>query len=214
MGTRKNRVDPWGDLKALPFRGMFTGNRGCLVDDAGKLVRHHNGSLWIICQISYRGWKHPLEAPHTWTPLFFLDDSVALAAGHRRCGLCRRADYLAYQQGVTTSLDRTKPVLANELNTRLATERLRRGRGLDRQADRLLTFNRLADLPNGSVVLRPETAVPSLVLDNSLRPYEMDRWGQSSTPLPTETPLQTLTPATSLAALRHGFKPQLHESAS
>ena len=29
------RVPPWGDLHAVPSRGLFTGNRGCLVDDAG-----------------------------------------------------------------------------------------------------------------------------------------------------------------------------------
>ncbi|MDX2381300.1 MAG: hypothetical protein QNM02_16255, partial [Acidimicrobiia bacterium] len=125
----QNRVDPWGDLHTESARGMFTGNRGCLVDDAERLVRHHRGSLWITCRTTYRGWRHPLTAPRTWTPLFFLDDAVALAAGHRPCGLCRRTDYLAYRQAVTTAVRADKPVLADQLNRRLAFERLRRGRG-------------------------------------------------------------------------------------
>ena len=34
--TRRNRVDPFGDLHAVARRGTFTGNRGCLVDDDGS----------------------------------------------------------------------------------------------------------------------------------------------------------------------------------
>ncbi len=87
---RRNRVDPFGDLHAAPERGLFTGNRGCLVDDAGDVVRHHRGRLWITCRLEFRGWRQPLAAPHHWTPLFFLDEAVALAAGHRPCAFCRR----------------------------------------------------------------------------------------------------------------------------
>ena len=35
-------------------------------------------------------------APGRYTELFFLDEAVALAAGHRPCGECRRADYAAF----------------------------------------------------------------------------------------------------------------------
>ena len=87
--SRRNRVDPWGDLNAVPERGMFTGNRGCLVDDAGEVVRHHRGRLWITCVTEYKDWRFPLARPGKWTPLFFLDDAVALSAGHRPCALCR-----------------------------------------------------------------------------------------------------------------------------
>ena len=41
---RRNRVDPWGDLHAVAARGLFTGNRGCLVDDAERVVRHHQSA--------------------------------------------------------------------------------------------------------------------------------------------------------------------------
>src|SRR5262249_25594942 len=96
--TRCNRIDPWGDLHADPARGLFTGNPGPLVDDDRKIVRHHASStLWITCVLRFRDWRHPLDQPHIWTPLFFLDDAVALAAGHRPCAFCRRADYRAYR---------------------------------------------------------------------------------------------------------------------
>ncbi|USQ76022.1 hypothetical protein [Ornithinimicrobium cryptoxanthini] len=101
---RRNRVDPWGDLVAHPARGMFTGNRGCVVDDRGRVVRHHgNNLLWITCRLEFRGRRVELARPNRWTPLFFLDDAVALAAGHRPCGECRHTDYLAYRDGVTAA---------------------------------------------------------------------------------------------------------------
>ncbi|MGH8965176.1 MAG: hypothetical protein ACRDXB_07575, partial [Actinomycetes bacterium] len=93
----RNRVDPFGDLHAVPHRGMFTGNRGCLVDDAANVVRHHRGELWIACVTAFRGRRVGLARPGRWTPVFFLDDAVALAAGHRPCGECRYAAYRSYR---------------------------------------------------------------------------------------------------------------------
>ncbi len=208
----RNRVDPWGDLHAVPTRGLFTGNRGCLVDDAGRLVRHHQGSLWITCLTQFRDWRHPLANPRTWTPMFFLDDAVALAAGHRPCGLCRRADFLAYRRAVTIATSADSPVQAAELNRRLATERHRRGRGLVRSPDRILWSSNLDELPIGTVVADPSTGGSHLVTKHHLRPFNFEGWGP-----PVERPLdvnvEVLTPPTSVAALRNGFSPHLHPTA-
>ena len=106
---------------------MFTGNRGCLVDATGDLVRHHRGNLWITCLTSFCAWRHPLDEPRTWTPLFFLDEAVALAAGHRPCGLCRPDVYKSFRDALTRALGRDEPLRAVEVNQRLAAERLRRG---------------------------------------------------------------------------------------
>lgn len=210
--TRRNRVDPFGDLHAVPDRGMFTGNRGCLLNDDGDgPVRHHNGSLWISCLTSFRGWRHPLDAPRTWTPLFFLDDAVALAAGHRPCGLCRREAYLAYRRGVTIAVGADRPVLANQLNRRLSAERLRRGRGLDRANDRIRWQAEVASLPRAVVVCAPDTDTPMLFTGAALKPFRFDGWGP-----PVQVPngpVEVLTPPTSVAALRNGFEPVLHPSA-
>ncbi|MEM7322935.1 MAG: hypothetical protein AAF531_07610 [Actinomycetota bacterium] len=210
---RRNRVDPSGDLHAVADRGLFTGNRGCLLDDDGRgPVRHHRGTLWIICHTSYRGWRHPLDAPRTWTPLFFLDDAVALAAGHRPCGLCRRDEYLAYRHGVTVATESDRPVLAGELNRRLAAERLRRGRGIDRAADRRWWPASAAELPTGTVVRVADNGPPVLLTEHHAQPFGFDRWGE-----PVGRPtgdVSVLTPPTSVAALRNGFEPVLHPSAS
>lgn len=212
---RRNRVDPFGDLHAAEGRGLFTGNRGCLVDENRNLARHHVGSLWITCEPIYRDWSHPLDEPHTWTPLFFLDDAVALAAGHRPCGLCRRADYLSYQRAVATSTrsERTENVpKASELNAMLANERLRRGRGLERRDDRILWSALIDDLPAGAVILEASSRAPLLVTADSIQDFTFGGWGP-----PTERPqgitVDVLTPPTSVKALDHGFQPRLHRSA-
>ena len=227
---RRNRVDPWGDHHATEARGMFTGNRGCLVDDNGDVVRHHRGSLWITCLTEYRDWQHPLAAPRTWTPLFFLDDAVALAAGHRPCGLCRRADYLAYRAAVTVGQGRTdllaegssgsgrggtadRPVLAAELNRRLAQERLRRGRGPDRAADRILSIGQLDELPVGAVIVDPDRGEPQLLTRDHVQPFGFGGWGSPS-PRPVGVVVEILTPPTSIVALANGFEPMLHATAT
>ncbi len=216
---RQNRVDPWGDLHAVADRGLFTGNRGCLVDDTGQLKRHHNGWLWITCLTTFRDWNHPLDAPRTWTPVFFLDDAVALAAGHRPCGLCRRADYRAYQAAVTAGLraqgraGENGLVLAPELNRRLAGERLGAGRGLRRAPDRCLWETRAGSLPDGAMVLDPEREDRAgLVRAGTLAPFGFGGWGPAKV-LASEGTVRVLTPPTSIMALRYGFVPTLHPSA-
>jgi hypothetical protein len=203
--TRRNRVDPYGDLHADPARGRFTGNRGCLVDDAGTLVRHHRGNLWITCVTRFRDRRVGLARPGRWTPVFFVDDAVALAAGHRPCGECRHGAYLAYREAVAAALG--GPVRAGDLNRRLAAERLRRGRGPDRAADRRTW--RGADLPDGTVVV---TDGPRLVLGDRLLAFSFDGW-RGPVPRPAGE-LTVLTPPTSVAALRHGFRPDLAIPAS
>jgi hypothetical protein len=208
---RRNRVDPFGDLHAVAGRGLLTGNRGCLVDDRGEVVRHHGSSLWISCRTEFRGWRHPLAAPRVWTPIFFLDDAVALAAGHRPCARCRRDAFLAYRDAVTRASGRSEPLLAAELNRRLAAERHRPGRGLVRAADRRTWTASLPELPAATVIVDDERR-PRLVLDDRTMAFTFDRWID---PIrrPRHGAVAVLTPPTSVAALADGYSPLLHPSA-
>jgi hypothetical protein len=208
---RRNRVDPLGDLHAVPQRMGFTGNRGCLVDESRTVARHHNGSLWIICLTEFRGWRHPLDQPHRWTPVFFLDDAVALAAGHRPCALCRPDAYRAYRDALTCALGRDQPIRAVEINARLNTERLRRGRGISRGADRKLWLAESGDLPDGAVVLG-EAGEARLVRGDLTWAFTFDGW---TAPLSRSIggTVEVITPPTSVAALLHGFTPVVHPSA-
>jgi hypothetical protein len=190
---------------------MFTGNRGCLVDDDGGVVRHHRGSLWIACLTTFKDWRFPLAEPGRWTPIFFLDDAVALAAGHRPCGLCRGDAYRSYRDAVTRGTGASEPLGAGELNHRLAAERLSRGRGLARASDRRLWDASIDDLPSGTVIV-DDARQPFLVLDDRLLAFSFEGWGSAS-----ERPrgaVMVLTPPTSVAALAHGYVPVLHATSA
>lgn len=95
----RNRVTPSGLIVASPGRGAWMGNRGRLHDGAGsrEIVRNHQTTAWITCRLQYRGRRAAQWHPRHYTPLFFLDEAVALAAGHRPCALCRRADYRTFR---------------------------------------------------------------------------------------------------------------------
>ncbi|NNL85291.1 MAG: hypothetical protein HKP27_06540 [Myxococcales bacterium] len=209
---RRNRVDPWGDLFAVSARGLFTGNRGCVVDDEERVVRHHGSSLWITCKTEFRDWRWPLARPKRWTPLFFLDEAVALAAGHRPCGFCRRDDYHRYRDAVGRAAGVSKPLLATELNKRLAAERLRRGRGLVRATDRRLWSAPYAELPDGTVVADRDGAA-RLKRAGMLFRFDFEGW-TAPVAFSAEQTAAVLTPPTSVAALRHGYSATLHPSAT
>jgi hypothetical protein len=207
---RRNRVDPWGDLHAVAARGLLTGNRGCVVDDHERVVRHHGSSLWITCVTKFRDRRWPLARPRRWTPLFFLDDAVALAAGHRPCATCRRADYSAYRAAVTQAVDSPSPLLASQLNERLQAERHRRGRGLVRAGDRIVWSAPFAELPDGTVIVAPGGDC-RLVIGERLLRFSFEGW-VGATPRPFVGEAMVLTPPTSVAALAHGYQPLLHPS--
>lgn len=90
--TLQNRVTPFGEIVAIPQRGMMTGNRGIIHDPATRtlLNRRWTNKAWIVCLCDFKGRHREVMAGNSWTELFFLDEAVALAAGHRPCFYCRR----------------------------------------------------------------------------------------------------------------------------
>ncbi|HEY3427956.1 MAG TPA: hypothetical protein VGK83_04725 [Acidimicrobiia bacterium] len=198
----RNRVDPWGDLHAVSPRGTFTGNRGCLVDNDGEIVRHHQSNAWITCRLQFKDWRHPLAEPRTWTPLFFLDEAVALSAGHRPCAFCRREDFNRYRRAIAAVEGLAQPPGAKEIDQRLAAERLKPGRALVRAQDRKTWKAALASLPSGTVVAGNDGS-PLLVDDDGLRAFGFEGWEQ---PISGGSDrLEVITPPTSVSALRGGF---------
>ena len=95
----RNRVSPTGDIIAVPGRGAWMGNRGCLHEGRGArdIVRNYRHKTWITCALSFKGRRLTQWEPNRYTLLFFLDEAVALSAGHRPCGECRRAAYNDYR---------------------------------------------------------------------------------------------------------------------
>src|SRR6516164_9070003 len=81
----QNRVTPFGDVVAISQRGLYIGNRGIIHDPATKtlLGRRWTTKAWLVCVLDYKGRRRELMGGRSWTELFFLDEAVALAAGHR-----------------------------------------------------------------------------------------------------------------------------------
>src|ERR1700742_4605453 len=93
---RRNRVTPEGEIDAILLRGSWTGNRGCL-HRGFEILRPWASHHWLVCALEFKGWDQVQWQPTRLTWLFFHDEAVAFAAGHRPCALCRRASYNAYR---------------------------------------------------------------------------------------------------------------------
>ena len=102
--AERNRVTPTGDIVAVPQQGLFLGNRGS-IHRGHDIVRPWQVRRWITCALTYKGWRAPMWEPGRWTPLFFWDEAVALAAGHRPCALCRHGDFVRWSDAWAAAHD-------------------------------------------------------------------------------------------------------------
>ena len=185
----RNRVTPYGEIVRSPLRGAWMGNRGCL-HRGHEIVRPWNGKRWISCVLEFRGWVAPKWEAGRWTALFFHDEAVALAAGHRPCALCRRADYLRY----CAALGMRR---ADDIDARLHDERL------DGRQKRLHTMQ-WREVPVGAFVDR--AGVPMLVADDRLHAWAPDVGYGSTLDRPTRGHATVITPLASVVALRSGYR--------
>src|SRR4051794_8135267 len=73
------------------MHGTLMGNGGGVLHNGKReIVRQFIGHRWITCRLEFKGRRRQLMSPRLYTELFFLDEAVALAAGHRPCAECRR----------------------------------------------------------------------------------------------------------------------------
>lgn len=193
----RNRVGPDGLITDAPVRGLFTGNRGILhrADKVmGPALWKHRA--WICCTLDWQGRKRDMMTGRNWTELFFLDEAVALAAGHRPCAYCRRAAYTQFMDGWQAATGRRPK--APDADCTLHAARAQRG------ARRLQTHRALAEtLPDGAFV-----AGPHLILGDAALPYTPAGY---AAPIPRpKGEIKVLTAPPMLAVLRGGYAPQLH----
>lgn len=192
MSTRPsplpNRVDPFGRITAHPMRGTMMGNRGGRLHEGWAIRRAQASRQWIICVTAFKGRaRKVMESGYT--ELFFLDEATALAAGHRPCFECRRADAVAFR-------DAFGAARAPEIDRRLAPER----RGDRPEVD-------IAALPLGAMAADGMRAF-------AVTPRGPMRWtwaGYQVAEAPRRARL--LTPVSTVAALSRGYRPAFHSSA-
>ena len=167
------------------------GNRGC-IHDGEDIVRPWNGRRWIICALEFKGWAAPKWEPGRWTALFFHDEAVALAAGHRPCALCRRAAYLRYRDAIGA-------VGADEIDRRLHRDRL------DGRQKRVHA-RPWVELPSGVFVVvdgRAAVVTPDAVVTWTIEAGYLEQVRR-----PTRGDATVLTPATTVDAISAGYAVQ------
>lgn len=200
----QNRADPFGQLHAVPDRGLLMGNRGgCFHrDDQTLKDRHWTSRRWIICVLSFKGRKRKLMQPGLYTELFFLDEATALAGGHRPCFECRRAEASAFKAGLVwlgllsagDSIDKLDALAAGEVQDVLGGNRPREDVAP-------------ADLPDGAMYAVGGAAF--LKHDGAARAWSFHGYGARQ---PLHIAGERLTPSISCEALRAGYRPILHSS--
>lgn len=198
---RRNRVTPAAGIVATPLRGAWTGNRGCL-HRGYEIVRPWASRHWLVCALEFKGWHQTQWQPNRLTWLFFHDEAVAFAAGHRPCALCRRASYHDYRDAGSGS----GPKLGfDDLDRQLHRERLQpKSRG------RRLHDEEWSRLPDGTFVL--DDGQPAVVSGRDLVRWDVAGYGQRRR-RPLRGTAQLLTPPTTLRVLQAGYPVQIDEAA-
>jgi hypothetical protein len=193
-----NRVDPFGSIAAVPERGLFLGNRGGRFHRDDKTIgpRPWASRQWICCVLSFKGRRRTPLMGRGYTELFFLDEVTALAAGHRPCFECRRADATRFAAAWARARGLAKPPSAPEMDAVLHGERL------EGRAKRTWRAE-AAVLPDGTMVAVRGQAFA--VRGGEMLPWSFGGYGPAS-PLPPG-PVEVLTPPIIVAVLSEGFAP-------
>jgi hypothetical protein len=202
-----NRVDPFGDLFADTARGTLFGNRGGRFhrDDRTLGRRRWVSPAWICCRLEFKG-RHREVWGRGYTELFFLDEPTALAAGHRPCFECRRADAKAFAAAFARGHGRDAAARAPEMDRVLHAERLD---GRAKRRHRLLVDT----LPDGAFVALADASGAFAVRGDTLLQWTPAGYA-ARRGRPRGITVDVLTPPGVLAALSAGYPPYWHPSAS
>jgi len=199
----QNRVTPFGEIVAIPQRGMLTGNRGIIHDPATKtlLNRRWATKTWLVCSCEYKSRRRAVMAGRSWTELFFLDEAVALAAGHRPCFRCRREAAERFRDSWSAAKGGLR-ASAKTIDSVLHHERIECGRKRVHPIP-----GRLGALPDGAMVVASGSAF-------TLYSGQAHRWTNEGYGPPERFHHADglLTPPSTLMALGSGYQPVLHPS--
>ncbi|WP_428340566.1 hypothetical protein [Mycobacterium sp.] len=202
MTPARNRVSPRDNIIAVAGRGAWMGNRGRLHEGSGArdIVRNFRGKAWITCRLEFKDRYTRQWAPTHYTQLFFFDEAVAFAAGHRPCAECRRADYHAYRAAWTQSHGGATPY-ARDMDTVLHRERTGEPQS-----------HPWSSLPDGAFVKTDDG--PAVVIGDRLAVFDEQTYTYGHRlPRPAEGSASVLTPPSNLAILKAGYRVHVSETA-
>ena len=200
----QNRVLPNGDIVAIPARGTLTGNRGIIHRPDRVLGKsrwsHH---AWICCTLDWQGRKRAPLTGRKWTELFFLDEAVAFAAGHRPCGYCRRDAYTAFK----TAWSAAWGIKASAKDMDKA---LHQARIIPRQKRQQTYQAEISDLPHGTMIRHGDQTY--LLTSDQMHLYAPTGYLRAVA-RPKGGQTTVLTPCPTVAVLAAGYSPGLHSTA-
>jgi hypothetical protein len=203
----QNRVEPGGAIFSSAARGTFMGNRGgALHNQERQIVRQYASRRWITCLLEFRGRRRSVMSPGHYTELFFLDEAVALAAGHRPCAECRRERFNAFRDAWIRYRDprgRITP-LADQIDREL------HGTRIDRRKGKITYQASLNSLPDGCFVQIEGSSY--LVWGDTLLLWSPEGY-QKRRHRPNDRTVTILTPEPVVRCIRQGYRPEIHNSA-
>ena len=177
------------------------GNRGPAIhDDQQRIVRQFRGQRWLVCVLEFKGRRRTVMSPGLYTELFFLDEAVALAAGHRPCAECRRERFNAFRGAWPSGGGLRAPGIDAELHrTRI-----------DDSGGKVTYRARLDTLPDGCFVEMDDSSY--LVRGDALLLWSPERYAGRRERL-GDAMVTVLTPQPTVECIRAGYLPAIHESA-
>ncbi len=200
--TLQNRVRPTGEIVAEPWRGALMGNRGRLHGPDARLGTARWASwAWVACRLDFKGRRRAPMPPGRYTALFFWDEACALAAGHRPCGECRRADHLRFRDAWAAA--GLAGASARDIDRVLQAARVGRDRA------QIRAEAAAEELPEGAMILDPEDAAPLLLWEGAALAWSPAGYAPRRRP---SGRVRLLTPRPTVAALAAGYRPELRRS--
>ena len=148
-------------------------------------------------------------SPGQYTELFFLDEATALAAGHRPCATCRRADYDAFK---ALWLEANPELAARTEGKTTEMDKLLHAERVDARRKKRTWSARLGDLPDGSMVVLLGSREPLLVWGGQVHAWTSGGYAAARS-LDPNTEVQVLTPPSVVKTLAQGYRPVVHPSA-
>ena len=197
----QNRVTPTGKIVAHIARGTLMGNRGILHNADRQLgTARWKHQAWVTCTLSYKNVRRTLMRPNWYTELFFTDEAVALAAGHRPCAQCRRDDFNRFQAAFSAGQGKgDQKIPAPEMDKLLHKARVN-----SRSRAQVTHRAEFASLPEEAFFKATASGPPLLVRGGQIWAWSFDGYSLQDRNMPDE--VEVLTPKPTVDALRSGYR--------
>ena len=186
------------------------GNRGgvlhgVLDDGRREIIRPYASRRWITCVLEFKGRRRVVMSPGRYTELFFLDEAVALAAGHRPCAECRRARFNEFKEAWRRAEKRPSGefLYADEMDEELHPARIGKYR------EKITYEAPLRSLPDGCFV--ELSGASYLVWGDALALWSAEGYTETRLRV-NDVTVTVLTPEPIVRCIRNGYRPVIHES--